>query len=66
MRCPQCHLGEDTAILNTRHRADGSVRRRHVCLACNLRWTSSEEICLGSIRRSQPPAALAAAKATQR
>jgi hypothetical protein len=65
MRCPRCHLGDNTAVLNTRHRADHYIRRRHACLACGIRWTSLEEIVLSSICRAAAPAALGAARAAR-
>jgi len=58
MRCPSCHLANNTAVLCIRHRADGSVRRRHICLACRIRWTALEDVVLGSIRAAPPPAGL--------
>lgn len=60
MRCPSCHFGDNTAVTCTRHRADGSVRRRHTCLACRVRWTTVEEIVLGSLHKAPPPANLEA------
>jgi transcriptional regulator NrdR family protein len=58
MRCPSCHLSDNTAVLRTRHRADGSIRRRHECSSCQIRWTTTEEITPGSIRAVTPsPAA---------
>jgi transcriptional regulator NrdR family protein len=60
MRCPKCHLNHNTVITHTRHRSDGSVRRRHICLACNVRWTGLEEAVLGSLRTAPPPANLEA------
>jgi transcriptional regulator NrdR family protein len=58
MRCPRCYLSDNTAVLRTRHRADGSIRRRHECVACRIRWTSTEEITLGSIRSAAASAAV--------
>jgi transcriptional regulator NrdR family protein len=65
MRCPRCLSGLTTLVLVTRHRADGSVRRRHTCLDCAIRWTTTESISPGSIRVAVPPKALAAAKGRQ-
>lgn len=50
MRCPRCHFSNTTAVRRIRHRADGTIRRRHECTACEIRWTSTEEVTLGSIR----------------
>jgi transposase-like protein len=66
MRCPRCHLADNAAVLNTRHRVDGSIRRRHVCLACRIRWTSLEDAVLGSICSAAAPAGLSAARAAQK
>jgi hypothetical protein len=66
MRCPKCHLGDNAAVTCTRHRADGSVRRRHVCLACALRWTTTEEVVLGSLCKAAPPANLVERSRTRR
>lgn len=49
MRCPRCHLGDQSAVVNIRHRSDGSIRRRHHCERCRLRWTALETIVLGSL-----------------
>lgn len=49
MRCPRCHSSDTTLVLNTVHRLDGTIRRRHGCWYCQIRWTASEEITPGSI-----------------
>jgi hypothetical protein len=35
--------------MNTVPRQDGSIRRRHGCRYCQIRWTSSESIDSGSL-----------------
>jgi len=49
MQCPRCLSGDFTCVLNTVHRQDGSIRRRHGCRACQIRWTSTEEFAPGSL-----------------
>jgi hypothetical protein len=49
MQCPRCLSGDFTCVLNTVHRQDGSIRRRHGCRACQIRWTGAEEIDPGSL-----------------
>lgn len=49
MRCPQCQVMEHTCVLNTVHREDGVVRRRRGCRACQIRWTTYEDIEVGSL-----------------
>jgi transcriptional regulator NrdR family protein len=49
MRCPQCQVMEHTCVLNTVHREDGVVRRRRGCRACQIRWTTYEDIEAGSL-----------------
>jgi transcriptional regulator NrdR family protein len=50
MHCPRCKSNDDTRVVNTVHRLDGSVRRRHECSACRIRWTGYEKIAAGSIQ----------------
>lgn len=49
MRCPACHFSDTTCVINTVPRRDGTIRRRHGCERCQIRWTSSEEITPGSL-----------------
>lgn len=55
MQCPKCLSGDWTCVLNTVHRADGSVRRRHGCRHCQIRWTSSEDYETDSILKAFVP-----------
>jgi hypothetical protein len=63
MRCPSCFRDDQTEVLTIRHRLDGSIRRRHTCARCELRWTASEELIPGSITRAPLPAHAAARRA---
>lgn len=56
MRCPRCHSTETTQVLHTRHRLDGSIRRRHHCSRCQIRWSGIETIALGTITVERPAA----------
>lgn len=49
MRCPSCQSNEWTCVLNTVHRGDGSIRRRHGCRNCQIRWTSEDGVVPGSL-----------------
>lgn len=40
--CPEC--GQRTRIINTRGKLDGSVRRRHSCVDCEIRFTTYERV----------------------
>jgi transcriptional regulator NrdR family protein len=55
MRCPRCHFADQTLVLTTRHRSDGTIRRRHTCAACRIRWTTTEGITPGSIKAARLP-----------
>lgn len=55
MQCPRCLNGDFTCVLNTVHRQDGSIRRRHGCRYCQIRWTSTEEIAPGSLVAAPVP-----------
>ncbi len=50
MRCPKCgHL--DDKVLDSRQAKDGaSIRRRRICLRCNHRYTTYEEIERATLR----------------
>jgi len=50
MRCPHCHSSDTTLVINTHHRLDGAVRRRHGCQRCQIRWTGVELIEPGTIK----------------
>lgn len=54
MRCPHCKSNDDTRVVNIVHRLDGSVRRRHECATCCIRWTGYEEIAAASIQSVSP------------
>jgi transcriptional regulator NrdR family protein len=49
MRCPHCKGDDSTRVINVVHRLDGSVRRRHGCDTCAIRWTSYENLVPASI-----------------
>lgn len=55
MRCPSCESADHTCVLNTVHREDGVVRRRHGCRLCQIRWTSFERIVLSSLVKAFVP-----------
>jgi transcriptional regulator NrdR family protein len=65
MRCPRCHSSEATHVTNIRHRSDGTVRRRHACRSCSIRWTTLEFIVLGTAAAKAPGASLTSATADQ-
>lgn len=44
MQCPCCRSNDTTCVLNTVHRGDGNVRRRHGCRKCQIRWTGLESL----------------------
>lgn len=54
MRCPRCNFSDATQVLHTRHRVDGSIRRRHHCSRCRIRWTGIEAIAPGTIVAERP------------
>lgn len=56
MRCPNCQQRDQARIYSSRLQPDGSVRRRHECKRCRLRW-SSHEIIIGELTWLTPPAA---------
>lgn len=66
MRCPRCGLTDATCVLNIHHRLDGSIRRRHGCRNCQIRWSASELITPGSLTAAAVPQALSAAKSGRR
>ncbi len=41
MRCPYCQ-NDETRVIDTSHDARGGVRRRRVCSACDLRFSTYE------------------------
>jgi transcriptional repressor NrdR len=44
MKCPVCHF-EDTKVIDSRASSDGFlVRRRRVCLKCDFRFSTHEEM----------------------
>jgi len=44
MICPVCHH-EDTKVIDSRVASDGlSIRRRRLCLKCNFRFSTYEEV----------------------
>lgn len=49
MRCPACKSSDTTCVINTVHRLDGTIRRRHGCERCQIRWTSSEGVTPGTL-----------------
>ncbi len=50
MRCPKCGHLEDK-VLDSRQAKDGaSIRRRRICLQCNHRYTTYEEIERAALR----------------
>jgi transcriptional repressor NrdR len=42
MRCPDCS-GPDTRVLDSRHSADTTIRRRRECESCGCRFTTYEQ-----------------------
>jgi transcriptional regulator NrdR family protein len=66
MRCPRCGFTDTTCVLNIHHRLDGSIRRRHGCRNCQIRWSASELITPGSLTAAAVPQALSAAKSGRR
>lgn len=50
MKCPKCHELEDK-VIDSRTVKDGEViRRRRLCLACNHRFTTYEEVVRTGLR----------------
>jgi transcriptional repressor NrdR len=50
MRCPKCGNQEDK-VIDSRSAGNGSViRRRRVCLGCNYRFTTYEEVVKAKLR----------------
>ena len=50
MRCPQCGHQEDR-VLDSRAARDGAaIRRRRLCLSCEARFTTYEEILKDTLR----------------
>ena len=64
MRCPHCHFSDLTQVINTHHRLDGAIRRRHGCRRCQIRWTAIELVEPGTIKADvvRPPATPSALK----
>ena len=49
MVCPFCQL-EETSVVDSRKNSEGtSIRRRRICSACNLRFTTYEKASIGII-----------------
>ena len=49
MKCPQCRDGE-TQVRDSRPVAEGSIiRRRRLCFACGVRFTTYERMHPGSL-----------------
>ncbi|MEO5754980.1 MAG: transcriptional regulator NrdR [Chthoniobacterales bacterium] len=44
MRCPKCGCRDDKVIDSRQSRDGSSIRRRRVCLQCEFRYTTYEEI----------------------
>jgi len=61
MRCPRCSSDQQTLVLTIRHRVDGSIRRRHTCAHCEIRWTAVETIEPGTVQKAPLPRRLAGA-----
>jgi transcriptional repressor NrdR len=47
MRCPYCQ-NDETRVIDTSHDARGGVRRRRVCLACDMRFSTYERAILSA------------------
>jgi len=47
MKCPFCG-SDDTKVIDTRHDAQGSVRRRRECTACDNRFSTIERAILAN------------------
>jgi transcriptional repressor NrdR len=45
MKCPHCH-STDTRVIDTRHDAQGNVRRRRECKKCDKRFSTLERTIL--------------------
>ena len=57
MRCPKCGFRDDKVIDSRQSRDSSSIRRRRVCLQCNYRFTTYEQIehtDLRVIKRNRP------------
>src|SRR5438477_4378580 len=57
MRCPKCGFRDDKVIDSRQSRDSSSIRRRRVCLQCNHRFTTYEQIertDLRVIKRNRP------------
>lgn len=66
MRCPRCGSTDSACVLNVHHRLDGSIRRRHGCRDCQIRWTASEVITPGSLMAAAIPHSVSAARSDRR
>ena len=47
MKCPYCQ-NEKTRVIDTSHDARGGIRRRRVCVNCNLRFSTYERAVLAT------------------
>lgn len=50
MRCPKCGFQEDKVIDSRSARNGAVIRRRRMCLGCNHRFTTYEEVLKASLR----------------
>ena len=50
MRCPKCGFRDDKVIDSRQSRDGNAIRRRRVCLKCNYRYTTYEEIERSDLR----------------
>lgn len=50
MRCPKCGFQEDKVIDSRSARNGAVIRRRRMCLGCNYRYTTYEEVVKARLR----------------
>ena len=50
MRCPKCGFRDDKVIDSRQSRDGNAIRRRRVCLKCNYRYTTYEEVERSDLR----------------
>jgi len=53
MLCPQCN--KRCKVVNSSHRGDGAVHRKHFCHRCNAIFFTREEVVQGRIPMYKPP-----------
>lgn len=44
MDCPHCRRRDQSCVLSAQYQDDGTVRRRHECKRCRVRWNSQQVV----------------------